>query len=78
MKMSPHPYITYKQTFIFQVFDITNDDISTLSGKYGLIHDKGTYDAISLNPETPKENRLKYIEQISTLVAEKGLYIKLQ
>ncbi|CAG9864451.1 unnamed protein product [Phyllotreta striolata] len=41
---------------------------------YEIIHDKGTYDAVSLS-ENPKENRLKYIDSVHESLADKGLLI---
>ena len=35
----------------------------------------GTYDAISLNPESPKEKRLKYIDNVSKILDDDGLFI---
>ncbi|KPI99609.1 Methyltransferase-like protein 10 [Papilio xuthus] len=58
----------------FQVFDIINDDVKTL-GKFGLIHDKGTYDAISLSPDDAKLKRHKYIDQVAEMLAENGLFV---
>ncbi|XP_050360332.1 EEF1A lysine methyltransferase 2 [Nymphalis io] len=59
----------------FQVFDITSDDVSTLGGKFGVVHDKGTYDAISLNPDNPKENRQKYIQKMVDMLDENGIFV---
>ncbi|CAH2064867.1 unnamed protein product, partial [Iphiclides podalirius] len=59
----------------FQMFDIINDDVTHLGDKFQLVHDKGTYDAISLNPENAKENRQKYIAQASEMLAGNGLFV---
>lgn len=56
----------------FQLFDITKDSVSNLGGTFGLVHDKGTYDAISLNPDNPKEHRQMYIDQTAAMIAERG------
>lgn len=56
------------------MFDIINNDVGTL-GKFGLVHDKGTYDAISLNPDNPRENRQKYIDQVVEMLQDNGNYI---
>ena len=32
-----------------------------LRRQYDVVHDKGTYDAISLSPENPKEERLGWV-----------------
>ncbi|XP_045783339.1 EEF1A lysine methyltransferase 2 [Maniola jurtina] len=58
----------------FQVFDIITDDVKNL-GSFGLAHDKGTYDAVSLNPENAKENRRKYMEQIVDMLTDTGLFV---
>ncbi|XP_049884369.1 EEF1A lysine methyltransferase 2 [Pectinophora gossypiella] len=63
------PFIKYKK------FDITQDSSSDLGQKFGLIHDKGTYDAISLNPENPKEQRQRYIEQVDCMLQGNGIFI---
>ncbi|KAJ8704861.1 hypothetical protein PYW08_012181 [Mythimna loreyi] len=62
------PHIKYK------VFDITQDCVKEL-GKFGIVHDKGTYDAIGLNPEDPKKCREKYIEQVVDMLDDEGLFI---
>ncbi|CAH0731177.1 unnamed protein product, partial [Brenthis ino] len=59
----------------FQVFDITEDDVKTLNTKFKVVHDKGTYDAISLNPENTKQNREKYISQVSEMLNENGFFV---
>ncbi|RVE47165.1 hypothetical protein evm_008133 [Chilo suppressalis] len=63
------PFIKYK------VFDIINDSVSDLGCRFGLLHDKGTYDAIGLNPDRPKENRLKYIDQVYNMLDSNGLFV---
>ncbi|XP_026747939.1 EEF1A lysine methyltransferase 2 [Trichoplusia ni] len=62
------PHIKYK------VFNITQDSVAEL-GKFGIIHDKGTYDAIGLNPDDPKKHREKYIDQVAEMLSEEGLFI---
>ncbi|XP_041984051.1 EEF1A lysine methyltransferase 2 [Aricia agestis] len=66
---SQHPHLK------FQVYDIINDDIEKLGCKFGLVHDKGTYDAISLNPENPKQNELKYQEKVTEMLSENGIFV---
>jgi len=46
-----------------------------LSHDFKLVHDKGTYDAISLNPENPTEKRQKYIENIHRILLPGGYLI---
>lgn len=57
-----------------QVCDIL-DETNLLSNDFKLAHDKGTYDAISLHPENPKENRLKYIKNIHKILLPGGYLI---
>nr|XP_049696224.1 EEF1A lysine methyltransferase 2 isoform X2 [Helicoverpa armigera] len=62
------PHIQYK------VFDILEDSVAQL-GKFGIVHDKGTYDAIALNPDDPKTCRQKYIQQVHNMLDTDGLFI---
>lgn len=64
-------YITYR------VLNLTDNEHieSVISEKYDIVHDKGTYDAISLNPDNPRLKRLAYCKSIEHLVAPKGLFI---
>ncbi|XP_063545378.1 EEF1A lysine methyltransferase 2 [Cydia strobilella] len=58
----------------FKVFDITEDPVSQV-GTFGVVHDKGTYDAVSLHPENAKERRQKYIEQVAAMLASDGIFV---
>lgn len=42
--------------------------------KFKIVHDKGTYDAISLS-ENSKDNRTTYIENVYSILDDNGLYI---
>lgn len=42
---------------------------------FDIIHDKGTYDAISLHPDNPHEKRNKYISILHSLATAGGLLI---
>lgn len=42
---------------------------------FDVVHDKGTYDAISLHPEHPAEKRAQYIENLFQLTSNNGLLI---
>ncbi|XP_072383097.1 EEF1A lysine methyltransferase 2 [Diabrotica undecimpunctata] len=53
---------------------LTCDILEGLPENYYVIHDKGTYDAISLS-ENPKENRLKYIENVHRSLMDGGVFI---
>lgn len=43
--------------------------------RFQVVHDKGTYDAISLNPENPKKKRELYLRNIGSLIDDNGLLI---
>ena len=45
------------------------------SERFSLALDKGTYDAVSLNPEAPEEKRLVYIRRIHELLKPDGIFI---
>lgn len=51
------------------------DDNHQLDGDIKLIHDKGTYDAISLSPEAQNEKRKKYIVNVHKLLAQNGCLV---
>lgn len=64
-------YILYF-IFFFQVLDLVgNLDISG----FDIAFDKGTYDAISLNPDNAVEKRQKYIQNVFNLLNDDGLFI---
>lgn len=44
-------------------------------GQFKVIHDKGTYDAISLNPDDTKEARHAYIRNVLKLMKDDGYFI---
>lgn len=56
----------------FFVGNILEDVFETT---YKVALDKGTYDAISLDPEDPKTKRLTYITNIHKILADKGIFI---
>lgn len=43
--------------------------------QFDIVHDKGTYDAISLHPENPTEKRLTYIQNLHNLTANNGFLV---
>lgn len=51
------------------------DDQNTFPNDFKLAHDKGTYDAISLQPEDPKGKRLKYIEKVHEILLSGGYLV---
>lgn len=62
----------------YHVLDLLNEnDIKQQLGekKFDIVHDKGTYDAISLNPQNPSAKRNAYIENVYNITAENGLFI---
>ena len=46
-----------------------------LSIQYDVCLDKGTYDAVSLNPENPKLQRTRYCNNIKKLVKAGGIFV---
>lgn len=62
----------------YKVIDLLDrNDIESKIGRklYDIVHDKGTYDAISLHPENPAEKRSTYIQHLFNLTANDGLLI---
>ncbi|KAL1122635.1 hypothetical protein AAG570_002962, partial [Ranatra chinensis] len=57
----------------FKVADLTGD-VNHL-GSFNIALDKGTYDAVSLNPEDAFVKRRKYIENVASIVSQKGMFI---
>lgn len=64
--------IDYKVLDLLDVNDIANK----LAGKkFDIVHDKGTYDAISLHPDNPAEKRSTYIQHLHDITSDNGLLI---
>lgn len=61
--------INYVQTDM-----ICQKDVESL-GKYKVCHDKGTYDAISLMRDNPKEKRNKYLKNVAKITDNDGFFI---
>lgn len=61
--------ITYK------VVDLLSEPEVTSLGKFKVVHDKGTYDAVSLHPEDSKRMRETYIKSVVQLLLDDGLFI---
>lgn len=62
----------------YEVIDLLNgDDIKQKFGrmKFDVVHDKGTYDAISLHPDNPAEKRAAYLNNIFHLTSDCGYLI---
>ncbi|XP_034194025.2 EEF1A lysine methyltransferase 2 [Osmia lignaria lignaria] len=58
-----------------RVCDILNLTNSELPIDFKLVHDKGTYDAISLHPEDPATKRQKYIENVYKILQPAGYLV---
>ncbi|KAL1461973.1 hypothetical protein WDU94_013831, partial [Cyamophila willieti] len=56
-----------------KVQDLLSPNISP--NVYHITVDKGTYDAISLNPEDPASKRKTYISNVHTMLKPDGLFI---
>ena len=60
----------------YSVWDKTKPTPSTREqSKFAVCLDKGTYDAISLCPDNPREQRSKYIREISALMDDDGWFL---
>lgn len=62
----------------YHVLDLLDKhDIRTQLGdtKFDIVHDKGTYDAISIHPDNPAEKRAAYITHLHEITSENGLLI---
>ncbi|ALC41855.1 CG9643 [Drosophila busckii] len=52
----------------YQVADLTQG--AQELGTYQIVHDKGTYDAVSLCPDNPKEKRMQYLATVAQLLQD--------
>lgn len=43
--------------------------------QFDIVHDKGTYDAISLHPDDPQSKRQAYIDNVHAMLDANGLFI---
>ncbi|CAD7002857.1 unnamed protein product [Ceratitis capitata] len=60
----------------YQSADLLNTKLCQQQlGTFSIVHDKGTYDAISLCPENPKEKREAYLSTVNCLMNENSLFI---
>lgn len=59
----------------YKVADLMNVESCKDLGECRLVHDKGTYDAISLCPDNPKKKRMLYIESVRAIMEETSLFI---
>ncbi|KAK9299821.1 hypothetical protein QLX08_007274 [Tetragonisca angustula] len=58
-----------------KVCDVLDSKNFDLPANFKLAHDKGTYDAISLNPENPASKRQKYIENVYRILLPSGYLV---
>lgn len=62
----------------YEVLDLlSSNEIKQRLGdkKFDIVHDKGTYDAVSLHPDDPAVKRNLYIENVYNITADDGLFI---
>ncbi|XP_017486395.1 PREDICTED: protein-lysine N-methyltransferase mettl10 [Rhagoletis zephyria] len=61
----------------YEVADLLNNELflQQIDTPFGIVHDKGTYDAISLCPKNPKEKREAYIRTVHSVMDEKSVFI---
>ncbi|PSN34019.1 EEF1A lysine methyltransferase 2 [Blattella germanica] len=62
-------------TISFEVCDILSAENSLSSQEFAVALDKGTYDAVSLNPDNPKQRREQYISNVWKLLRPQGILI---
>ncbi|XP_014219771.1 EEF1A lysine methyltransferase 2 [Copidosoma floridanum] len=67
-----HPEIEF---FVCDMVDGENQLKGTKDFKFKLAHDKGTYDAVGLCPDDPKQKRRKYIENVHSAIEDGGFFI---
>lgn len=58
----------------FKVADLLVEESVAKLGKFKVVHDKGTYDAVALM-EGAKEKRVTYIKNVASLMEDDGLFI---
>ena len=58
----------------FKVADLLDDVCVEILGKFNIVHDKGTYDAVALM-ENAMEKRATYIKNVATLLEDDGYFI---
>ncbi|XP_052861015.1 EEF1A lysine methyltransferase 2 [Anopheles cruzii] len=59
----------------YRVVDLMSDAETVALGLFKVVHDKGTYDAISLHPDDAKTMRQRYINNVQRLLRQDGLFI---
>lgn len=64
--------ITYK---VMDLLDENSIHEQLNDAKFDIVHDKGTYDAISLHPDNPAEKRSKYMKHVHKMISDNGMLI---
>ncbi|XP_058067115.1 EEF1A lysine methyltransferase 2 [Anopheles bellator] len=59
----------------YRVVDLMSAQETAALGLFKVVHDKGTYDAISLHPDDAKTMRQRYITNVNQLLRQDGLFI---
>lgn len=59
----------------YQVVDLLSISDCQKLGTFKVVHDKGTYDAISLNPENPKDKRESFLECVRNMMDVNSLFV---
>ncbi|XP_049530833.1 EEF1A lysine methyltransferase 2 [Anopheles darlingi] len=59
----------------YRVVDLMSESETTALGQFKVVHDKGTYDAISLHPEDSKTMRGQYIASVHRLLRDDGIFV---
>lgn len=62
----------------YSVLDLlSSENIQEVLGsrQFDIVHDKGTYDAISLHPDDPQSKREAYISNVHKMLDNEGLFI---
>lgn len=63
-----------KHKITFKVADLLNESSVAELGKFKIVHDKGTYDAVALM-ENAKEKKEIYLKNVSSLMDENSFFI---
>lgn len=78
IELSKQIAVDQELNITYKVLDLLNEtEIQQHLGteQFDIVHDKGTYDAISLHPKNPTEQRNLYIEFVHKITTENGLLI---
>ncbi|XP_058124447.1 EEF1A lysine methyltransferase 2 [Anopheles ziemanni] len=59
----------------YKVVDLLSESEVNALGLFKVVHDKGTYDAISLHPDDAKTMRNLYIDHVHQMLTDDGLFI---